>query len=169
MSISATEPIWTREKPRTWWDPSRKLIQSIRRYQAVRGPLAPIVRRFWVLQHRFWSVVTQADIPLNTRFGGGLKLPHPNGVVIHPCSQIGPNCMIFQQVTVGTTSSSKGLPRIGGHVDIGTGAKILGPVTIGDHASIAANAVVLTDIPAGATAAGIPARIVRQAEERSEE
>jgi len=49
---------------------------------------------------------------------------------------------------------------IGGHVDIGTGAKILGPVTIGDHAKIGANAVVVTDVPAGATAVGIPARIV---------
>ena len=49
---------------------------------------------------------------------------------------------------------------IGGHVDIGAGAKILGPVTIGDHAKIGANAVVVTDVPEGATAVGIPARIV---------
>ena len=168
MTVSASDPDWSRERPQRWWDPARRLIRAIRRYQAVQGPLAPVTRRWWVLQHRFWSVITQADIPLNTRFAGGLVLPHPNGIVIHPASRIGPNCMIFQQVTLGTTRGREGAPRIGGHVDIGAGAKILGPVTIGDHAAIAANAAVLADVPAGSVAAGVPARIVRGpgAEER---
>jgi serine O-acetyltransferase len=56
------------------------------------------------------------------------------------------------------------VPRIGGHVDIGAGAKILGGVVIGDHAKIGANAVVTRDVPAGATAVGIPARIVERAQ-----
>ncbi len=56
-----------------------------------------------MLRHRFWSVVTGADIPLGCRIGGGLLLPHPNGVVIHPDAAIGPNCLIFQQVTLGVT------------------------------------------------------------------
>jgi serine O-acetyltransferase len=165
MSVSATEPDWSRERPRRWWDPSRRLLRAIRRYQAARGPFAPLVRRYWVLQHRFWSVVTQADIPLDTVIGGGLKLPHPNGIVIHPDTRIGPNCLIFQQVTLGTRPEQPVAPRIGGHVDIGAGARILGNVTIGDHARIGANAVVLCDIPAGATAVGIPARILSQASE----
>ncbi|HMB06628.1 MAG TPA: hypothetical protein VKP69_23185 [Isosphaeraceae bacterium] len=50
---------------------------------------------------------------------------------------------------------------MGGHVDVGAGAKILGGVTIGNHARIGANAVVLCDVPSGATAVGVPARIVR--------
>lgn len=82
-------------------------------------------------------------------------LPHPNGVVIHDKACIGPNCLIFQQVTV--VSGVK----IGGHVDIGAGAKIICSVHIGDHAKIGANAVVLCDVPAGATAVGVPARIVK--------
>jgi serine O-acetyltransferase len=86
-----------------------------------------------------------------------LRIPHPNGIVIHPKVDIGPNCLIFQQVTLGHAG---GTPRIGGHVDIGAGAKVLGPITVGDHARIGANAVVLTDVPAGATAVGIPARII---------
>ena len=53
-----------------------------------------------------------------------------------------------------------GCPVLGGHVDVGAGAKILGGVTIGDHAKIGANAVVLDDVPSGATAVGVPARIV---------
>lgn len=104
-------------------------------------------------------MVTGADIPLNCQIEGGLMLPHPNGVVIHSGVRVGPNCMIFQQVTIGTRTASS-LPVIGGHVDIGAGAKILGGVRIGEHASIGANAVVLSDVPAGKTAVGIPAVII---------
>jgi serine O-acetyltransferase len=105
-------------------------------------------------------VVTGADIPLNCKLGGGLLLPHPNGVVIHPDAEIGPNCLLFQQVTLGVGDG--GAPRIGGHVDIGAGAKVLGPVRIGDHARIGANAVVVHDVPDGATAVGVPARVIRK-------
>ena len=84
-------------------------------------------------------------------------MPHPNGIVIHPDAIIGPNCLIFQQVTIGTIGGSA-KPNISGHVDIGAGAKVLGGVRIGAHAKIGANAVVLSDIPAGKAAVGIPAK-----------
>jgi serine O-acetyltransferase len=109
------------------------------------------------LRYRFWSVVTGAEIPLNCNIGGGLLINHPNGIVIHPEARIGVNCLILQQVTVGTRDKT-GVPDIGGHVDIGAGAKILGPVRIGDHAKIGANAVVVSDVPSGAVAVGIPAK-----------
>ncbi|MBD2544183.1 serine O-acetyltransferase [Planktothricoides raciborskii] len=155
--ISATEPDWEREKLTCWWDPSRQLLKSIRGYQKWhdRGDLlGSLVSALKVIEYRFWTVVTATDIPLNWRFSGGLRLPHPTGVVIHPSVEIGPNCMIFQQVTI-----TKGV-KIGGHVDIGAGAKILGPVTIGNYAKIGANAVVLCDVPEGATAVGVPAKII---------
>jgi len=117
-----------------------------------------MVKNYWAVSHRFWSVVTGADIPLNCTIGGGLLLPHPNGVVIHPDSVIGCNCLLFQQVTLGTEMSGVA-PVLGGHVDIGAGAKVLGRVTVGDHARIGANAVVLSDVPEGATAVGIPAHV----------
>ncbi|QFT94759.1 Serine acetyltransferase [Roseovarius sp. THAF9] len=85
---------------------------------------------------------------------------HPNGIVVHPDTVIGPNCILFQQVTLGTNRGDNGAPLLGGHVDVGPGAKILGSVTIGDHAVIGANAVVLSDVPAGATAVGVPARVL---------
>jgi serine O-acetyltransferase len=153
---------WSRErKPFFAWQPSRSLLASIRSYQAHAGggPIDRLARGVAVLRHIFWSAVTGADIPLNCRLGGGLLLPHPNGVVIHPSASVGPNCLVFQQVTLGA-GSRPGFPRLGGHVDVGAGAKILGGVTIGDHARIGANAVVMIDVPAGATAVGIPARIV---------
>lgn len=155
--ISATEADWSREKIEKWWTPSKQLLKSIRQYQKWQGKYAlvgKIFQKCYVLQHRFWSVVSGADIPLNCQLGGGLILRHPSGVVIHPSAEIGVNCLIFQQVTI------VGNVKIGGHVDIGAGAKIIRSVTIGNHAKIGANAVVLKDIPEGKTAVGIPARII---------
>jgi len=148
--ISADVPDWSREaKAIGSWDPARSLLMSIRSYQRASGPLGFLKRRMAVLRHRFWSVVTGADIPINSSIGGGLLLPHPNGVVIHPQAQIGVNCLIFHQVTIGATQH--GIPTIGGHVDIGAGAKLIGPITVGDHARIGANAVVRQDVPAHGT------------------
>ena len=159
--ISADVPDWNREMPRRFWDPGRKLLLAIRRYQYWRGRsgMVPAFFRKWpVLRYRFWTVVTGADIPLNCRIGGGLMIPHPNGIVIHPEARIGVNCLIFQQVTI-----CNGV-EIAGHVDIGAGAKINGDVRIGPHARIGFNAVVLSDVPSGATAVGVPARnLVRRA------
>ena len=161
QSISADLPDWSRERPRAFWDPGRKLLLAIRRYQHWNhrgGLVASGINKFIVLRHRFWSVVTGAEIPLNCNIGGGLLIPHPNGIVINPGVIIGVNCLIFQQVTLGTRTVP-GNPVIEGHVDIGAGAKILGPVRIGAHARIGANAVVVSDVPNGAIATGIPARI----------
>lgn len=161
--ISASIPDWSREyKPFFAWMPSRSLLASVRAYQhwkASRRPWAVPLTKWAVLRHRFWSVVTGADIPLKCRIGGGLMLPHPNGIVIHPDVEIGPNCMILQQVTLGTTL--KGFPRVGGQVDIGAGAKVLGPVQLGNHVRIGANALVLQDVPAGATMVAPRAQILR--------
>jgi serine O-acetyltransferase len=158
MGISTDAPDWSRECKNFFsWDPSRALLASIRTYQhhaKSRNPLRILVKKWAVLRHRFWSVVTGADIPLNCQLGGGLLLPHPNGIVIHPRARIGPNCLIFQQVTIGTRRGGES-PVIGSYVDIGAGAKILGNVHIGDHARIGANAVVLKDVPSGKTAVGL--------------
>ena len=161
-SVSAELPDWFRErKGRFEWAPSRSLLASIRDYQRLsnsRRIFNGWLRRFVVLRHRLWTVVTGADIPLNCKLGGGLLLPHPNGIVIHPDAEIGPNCLLFQQVTIGDAAG--GVPTLEGHVDVGAGAKIIGYLTVGRHAKIGANAVVLADVPAGVTAVGVPARIV---------
>lgn len=153
----------TREAVAPWaWNPGRRLIRSIRLYAKgvkVGGAFGAALKRFAIIEHTFWSSVTSSDVPLVLEIGVGLLLPHPVGIVIHPNVKIGPNCLIFQQVTLGTRGAQEGVPVIGGHVDIGAGAKILGGVTIGNHARIGANAVVLTDVPAGAAAVGVPARI----------
>jgi len=160
---SATVEDWSRERPRKFWDPSRKLLKSIRVYQKNRNDTSLwslIICKLCVLEHRFWSVVTGAEIHLNAKISGGLMIPHPNGIVIHPDVEIGPNCLIFQQVTVGMVKG--GIPQIGGHVDIGAGAKVLGGITIGDHACIGANAVVMDSVAEGQTVVGVPARPVEK-------
>ncbi|MEJ0005666.1 MAG: serine acetyltransferase [Steroidobacteraceae bacterium] len=160
MHISADVPDWSREaKALLAWDPSRSLLASLRAYQRhahSRSPIAYLLRKLAVFRHRFWSVVTGADIPLTCKIAGGLLMPHPNGIVIHPDASIGPNCALFQQVTLGVGSG--GAPVLMGHVDVGAGAKLLGAITIGAHARIGANAVVTKDVPEGATAIGVPAR-----------
>ena len=160
---SAEAPDWSREALRPGeWNPGKRLLASLRDYQrlaAMPGPVAALRKKWAVLRHRFWSAVSGADIPLNSQVGGGLLLPHLNGVVVHPAARIGPNCLLFQQVTLGTHSNGRA-PVLVGHVDIGAGAKVLGGVTIGAHAVIGANAVVLTDVPPGAVAVGIPARVL---------
>ena len=161
-------PDWNRERPIRPWDPGRKLLLSIRRYQYWRaaGPGLPrLISKLVVLRYRFWSVITGAYIPINGRIGGGLLLLHPNGIVIHQDVVIGTNCTIFQQVTIGDARSSrqKGqpVPIIGNNVEIGAGAKVLKDIRVGDYAKIGANAVVLQNVPPHATAVGIPAKIKR--------
>lgn len=152
------KPNWEREKIYKWWTPSKQLLKSIRQYQKFRdqsGLIPKIVQELFILEHRFWSVVTGADIPLNSQLGGGLILPHPNGVVIHPDAQIGVNCLIFQQVTIVAKV------KIGDHVDIGAGAKILKNVNIDNYVKVGANAVVKNmNIPEKSVAVGVPARII---------
>lgn len=159
--ISSEEPDWTREQAANRsWDPSRALLRSIRDYQQSEGWFSGLRRKYAVFRHRLWSMITGADIPINASIGGGLLIPHPNGIVIHPHAKIGCNCLIFQQVTIGATS--KGIPTIGGHVDIGAGAKIIGPIHVGDHAKIGANAVVRENVPAHGVFVAAPGSLLQQ-------
>jgi serine O-acetyltransferase len=84
------------------------------------------------------------------------------GVVIGETAEIGDDCTLYHGVTLGGTSWNAGKrhPTLGRGVVLGAGAKVLGPILVGDHAKIGSNAVVVRNVPAGATAVGIPARIV---------
>jgi serine O-acetyltransferase len=154
-TVDWSQPDWSRERPRQFWDPARKLLKTIRDYHALKGSKNPInlVRlKLCVLRHRFWSAVSGAEIDLTCTIEGGLLLPHPNGIVIHPGSKIGPNCLIFQQVTLA------GPVNLGHHVDVGAGAKLMGPLTVGNNVRIGSNSVVTKDVGDGLTVAGVPAK-----------
>ena len=107
---------------------------------------------------------TGIEIHPAAEIGERLFIDHGTGVVIGETTVIGNDCLIYQGVTLGGTGKDKGKrhPTLGNRVMVGAGAKVLGPITIEDDVRIAAGAVVLTDIPAGSTAVGVPARVVRR-------
>ena len=108
------------------------------------------------------AVCCNCIIGRGAEFAPGFVLIHATGIVINGKVRGGENIYLEHQVTLGAQDRQS--PRLGNDIFIGAGAKIIGPVAIGDGVRIGANAVVLEDVPAHATAAGVPARIVRQRE-----
>ncbi len=107
--------------------------------------------------------LTGIEIHPGARIGQGVFIDHGMGVVIGETTEIGDQCTIYQGVTLGGTSLTKGQkrhPTLESGVVVGAGAKVLGPFTVGSGAKIGSNAVVVKGVPAGATVIGIPARIV---------
>ena len=115
---------------------------------------------------------TGIEIHPGATIGRRVFIDHGMGVVIGETAEIGDECTLYHGVTLGGTSWNKGKrhPTLERSVVIGAGAKILGPITLGAGAKIGSNAVVVKDVPAGATAVGIPARILdtEQAKMRAE-
>lgn len=97
------------------------------------------------------------EISPAARVGGGLYIAHPVGCVLH-AESIGENVTVISNVTFGYRVDAR-WPTIGDRAFIGAGARVLGGITIGTDARIGANAVVTRDVPPGAVAVGIPARI----------
>ena len=106
---------------------------------------------------------TGIEIHPGATIGRRLVIDHGMGIVIGETAEIGDDCLIYHDVTLGGTGKDVGKrhPTIGNNVLIGTGAKVLGPIKVGDNSRIAANSVVLREIPEDSTAVGIPARVVR--------
>jgi len=117
---------------------------------------------------RFISAIgqflTTVDIHPGATIGKGVFIDHASGVVIGETAEIGNNVLIYQQVTLGGVSLSKGKrhPTIEDGVTIGAGAKVLGDITIGKDAKIGANSVVIKDVPSECTAVGVPAHIAKR-------
>ena len=134
-------------------------------------------RAHWFWQHdykwlgRFVSHLarwlTGIEIHPAAKIGERVFFDHAMGVVVGETAEIGDGCTIYQGVTLGGTSLYKGSkrhPTLGRDVVVSAGAKILGGFEVGDGAKIGSNAVVIKPVPAGATAVGIPARIIASKE-----
>jgi serine acetyltransferase len=125
-------------------------------------PSNPLASRLllWLARHRWSKLLRLVNILLGCDFYAAIphpvRMPHPNGVVVHSKARIGRGVTIMHQVTLGEKSlfGSSGFPTIGDDVFIGAGAKILGDVSIGAGVVVGANAVVTINVPPGATVVG---------------
>jgi serine O-acetyltransferase len=127
----------------------------------LRAPLSIFYRAMFRRVRNRYGI----ELPYTVKLGRRVIIEHQGGIVIHGECAIGDDSIIRQGVTLGNRWVERGLeaPQLGKRVNVGAGAKILGGIRLGDGASVGANAVVLQDVPPGATAVGIPAKIVKSA------
>ncbi len=122
----------------------------------------PFLPRLLSQINRFF---TGLEIHPGATIGKGFFVDHGMGVVIGETAEIGDNCVLFHNVTLGGTGKHTGKrhPTLGNNVLIGTGAILLGPIRVGDNVKIGANSfVVMRDIPSNCTVGGTPAKIIRR-------
>jgi serine O-acetyltransferase len=119
----------------------------------------PILPRWLANVSRFF---TQIEIHPAARIGKGIFIDHGSGVVIGETAEIGDGCTIYQGVTLGGTSLSRGKrhPTLGRNVTIGVNSSVLGAIVLGDNAKVGGGSVVVKDVPANTTVVGVPARMV---------
>lgn len=143
--------VWHRSIARPLWDAGLKWLAR------------------WFAHWGRW--VTGIEIHPGAAIGRRVFIDHGMGIVIGETAVIGDDCTLYHGVTLGGTSWNKGKrhPTLGAGVVVGAGAKILGPIHVGEGSKIGCNAVVVRDVPAGATAVGIPARILTDDDEQRRE
>lgn len=130
----------------------------------LRAPLSMLYRALFRKIRNTYGI----ELPYSAKLGRRVIIEHQSCIVIHGDCVIGDDCIIRQGVTLGNRYLDQPFdaPKLGSRVNVGAGAKIFGNVTIGDNANIGANAVVLCDVPVGATAVGIPAKIINSSKSR---
>jgi serine O-acetyltransferase len=116
---------------------------------------------YWFL-HRISETITGISIPKSVCVGPGLRIHHFGNIFVHADTVIGANCTLRQGVTIGNREAGGPVPVIEDDVEFGAYAQVLGGVRLGRGARIGAMSVILCDVPAGATAVGIPARIIER-------
>ncbi len=162
-------------------DPAARSVWEV--LSCYPGLHALIIHRLahWLWENRFrWlgrfvshlgRFFTGIEIHPGATIGRRVFIDHGMGVVIGETAEIGDECTLYHGVTLGGTSWNKGKrhPTLAPGVVVGAGAKVIGPILVGEGARIGSNAVVVTEIPAGATAVGIPARIILAERDKSRE
>lgn len=147
-----------KEEVEYWWKLKNKSVSK-----------NPIVRAIYRYKYHKLTMRFNAYIPRSVEFGSMPQLPHGLcGIFISTDAKLGKDCVIFQQVTIGsnTLKDSKGFgsPTLGDNVYIGAGAKIIGGVKIGNNVRIGANCVVTMDIPDNTTVVVEKPRLIQKSE-----
>lgn len=121
----------------------------------------PVIPRLISTLSRF---LTGVDIHPAAVIGRRFFIEHGAGVVIGETTEIGEDCLLYQQVTLGATGSQKGKrhPTLKNGVIVGAGAKVIGSLTLGNHSKVGAGSVVVSDVPDYATVVGVPGRVIVQ-------
>jgi serine O-acetyltransferase len=114
---------------------------------------------YWLF-FRLIETITGISLPLETQIGPGLRIYHFGNIFVHNEAVLGRNCTLRHGVTIGNRVEDGPSPVIGDDVEFGAYAQVLGKVRIGNGAKIGAMSVVLIDVPPGATAFGVPARVL---------
>jgi serine O-acetyltransferase len=126
------------------------------------GVWRTVLERWYWLIFRFTETVTGISLPKAATIGPGLKIWHFGNIFVNPECVLGANCTLRQGVTIGNRAEGGPSPVLEDDVELGAYAQVLGGIRIGRGAKIGAMSVVLVDVPEGATAVGIPARIIEK-------
>jgi serine O-acetyltransferase len=156
------EGSWARVLTNTalWGVATYRLGHWVYKEDAPRA-LRPLLKAVYLVANKALEATTEMFLDAQAQIGGGLYIGHSGGTHINNEAVVGENCDIGHQVTIGTSAGGrKGAPVIGDGVYVGAGAKIIGKIKVGDGAKISANSLVMTNVPAGATVMGVPARVI---------
>jgi serine O-acetyltransferase len=138
LAIYRLQRVVRRYRPRWFWAPARLTLRFIR---------------------KLFTIITLIDLHPDAEIGPGMIIAHGGPIRVHGATKIGADCALHDGVTIGAGPRPGGAV-IGDHVYLGCHASIIGAVTIGDDATVAANSSVISDVPAGCTAIGVPAKIL---------
>ncbi|MDF5717893.1 MAG: serine acetyltransferase [Rhizonema sp. NSF051] len=153
---------------RDWTKPGFRAVAVLRfgvwrmkiQPKSLRAPFSILYRMLYRKVRNNYGI----ELPYTVQLGRRVVIEHQGAIVIHGDCWIGDDSIIRQGVTLGNRYLDRPFdaPKLGKSVNVGAGAKIFGNVSIGNGANIGANAVVLCDVPQGATAVGIPAKIIKR-------
>jgi serine O-acetyltransferase len=126
--------------------------------RVLRVPLSVVYRALFRGVRNLYGI----ELPYTARIGSRLRIEHQGVIVVHSQAVIGDDCRLHQGVTLGAheRDGKLGVPTLGNGVYVGANATIIGNTVVGNGATIGAGSVVIRDVPAGATAAGVPARVL---------
>ncbi|MBX3348440.1 MAG: serine acetyltransferase [Nitrospira sp.] len=152
---------------RDWTKPGFRAIAVHRFGNWALASKSRVIRKLlWLIYLSLFRYIRNhygIEVPFSTSIGRRVILGHQTGIVIHPYSEIGDDCLIRQNVTIGAVSDERfdDAPILGNGVSVGCGAVILGKVKIGTNAVIGPNVVVMSDVPPNAKVFADPPRVMQ--------